>query len=55
MVNDLPNLKADDKKDYRFSHLYDIEIKDYNLVIVYHEPQLSKEQCLNFLKLEGII
>ena len=49
MLNDLPNLKEEDQKDYRFSHLHKTEVENYDLVIVYHKPVLSREKTLNFL------
>jgi hypothetical protein len=55
MLNDLPNLKEEDQKDYRFSHLHKTEVENYDLVVVYHKPVLSREKTLNFLKLEGIL
>ena len=53
-ANELINLKKEDEKDYRFSHLYDKEVENYNLEIFYPVRTLSKEEGLNFFKSEGI-
>ena len=54
MLNDLPNLKEEDQKDYRFAYLYKTEVENYDLVVVYPKPILSKEQAQNFLRMKGI-
>jgi hypothetical protein len=54
VVNDLPNLKEADLKDFRTVHLHAGEPDNYNLVIVYPKPMLDKQQSLDFLKSEGL-
>jgi hypothetical protein len=54
VVNDLPNLKENDLKDFRTVHLHTGEPSDYNLIIVYTEPMFDKQQSLDFLKSEGL-
>ena len=52
--NQCPNSEAEDKKDFRFSHLYYPPPENYNLVIVYPEMMLDKKASIDFLKSEGL-
>jgi len=54
VVNDLPNLKENDLKDFRTVHLHAGEPADYNLTILYPKPLLDKQQSIDFLKSEGL-
>jgi hypothetical protein len=55
MRNELPELKEKDEEDSRFKHLYEPSPTDYNLVIEYPKPILSKKQSVDYLKKLGIL
>lgn len=52
--NECPNLEEEDKKDFRFAHLYQPFPENYNLIIVYPEMMLDKKSSIDFLKSEGL-
>ena len=54
MQNDLPNLKEEDEKDFRFKHLYEPPPTDYNLEVMYHKPIFSKNESVDYLKKLGL-
>ena len=55
MVNNKdPNSEEEDKKDYRFAHLYRPEPENYNLEIKFPKMLLDKKEAIDFLSEEGI-
>ena len=54
MLNELPDLEEEDKKDFRFAHLHHPEPENYNLVIYFPPMMIDKKESIDFLKSEGL-
>lgn len=56
MVNNKdPNSQEEDKKNFRFAHLYRPEPKNYNLEITFPKMMFDKKEAIDFLSKEGLL